>query len=115
MILVFRNDRSVSSVSRYADVLRVFSREWFAWHTLAVIRHLDLIALGVEEAPARITVLHNGVLIHHDQAFLGPTSHRSLPKYGAHGPAPIRLQDHGDPVQFRNIWIRPLRTGSDID
>ncbi len=70
---------------------------------------------GAVEAPARITVLHNGVLIHHDQAFLGPTSHRSLPKYGAHGPAPIRLQDHGDPVQFRNIWIRPLRTGSDID
>lgn len=63
---------------------------------------------GSVESPARVTVLHNGVLVHHDEPFLGPTAHRSLPKYSPHGPAPVRLQDHGDPVQFRNVWIRPL-------
>lgn len=60
--------------------------------------------------PARITVLHNGVLVHLDQAYLGQTSHRALPAYERHGDkGPIRLQDHGDPVRYRNIWARPLQ------
>src|SRR5690606_14439586 len=59
--------------------------------------------------PARVTVLHNGVLVHHDQPFLGQTAHRSLPRYEKHAAkGAIRLQDHGDPVRFRNIWIREL-------
>ena len=59
--------------------------------------------------PARITVIHNGILVQHDQAYLGPTQHRSLPRYEKHPTkGPIRLQDHGDPVRYRNLWIRPL-------
>ena len=60
-------------------------------------------------APARITVLHNGVVVHADRAFLGPTRHRTLPGYEPHpAKAPLRLQDHGDAVRYRNLWIRPL-------
>jgi hypothetical protein len=59
--------------------------------------------------PARITVFHNGVLVHHHRELLGPTAHRALPRYEPHGEqGPIRLQDHGNPVRFRNIWVRPL-------
>lgn len=59
--------------------------------------------------PARVTVLHNGVLVHHDRAFLGPTRHRALPEYAPHPPqGPIQLQDHGNPVRFRNVWVRRL-------
>ncbi len=59
--------------------------------------------------PARITVFHNGVLVHHDRAFLGPTRHRALPEYTPHPPeGPIQLQDHGNPVRFRNVWVRRL-------
>jgi hypothetical protein len=60
-------------------------------------------------SPARMTVRHNGVLIHDDVALLGPTSHRVRAPYEKHEDAlPISLQDHGHPVRFRNIWLVPL-------
>ena len=60
-------------------------------------------------SPARLTLFHNGVLVHHNRAFIGRTSHKKVAGYEAH-PAKqaMRLQDHGNPVSFRNIWIRPL-------
>ncbi len=66
-------------------------------------------AAGGLVAPARMTVRHNGVVVHADVALLGPTSHRVRAPYEAHEDAlPISLQDHGHPVRFRNIWVRPL-------
>lgn len=60
-------------------------------------------------APALVTVLHNGVLVHNNQAFLGATRHREVATYAAHAPTgPLGLQDHGNPVRFRNIWVRKL-------
>ncbi len=56
----------------------------------------------------RITVLHNGVLVQNNSLILGATNHAEAPTYTPHGPAPIMLQDHGDLVKFRNIWIREL-------
>ncbi len=65
------------------------------------------------QEPARVTVFHNGVLVHHDRAFLGRTTHRKVPQWQAHAAElPLRLQDHGNPVRFRNIWIRPLTPAS---
>ena len=59
---------------------------------------------------ASVTVLHNGVALHHKQEFNGPSGHQNTPKYFKYdGTGPIRLQDHGDPVRFRNIWIRELK------
>lgn len=60
-------------------------------------------------APARITVIHNGFVVQAQRELLGGTAHRSEPRYEAHGPTgPIRLQDHGNPVRFRNVWVRRL-------
>jgi hypothetical protein len=59
--------------------------------------------------PARITVIHNGVVVHDAQAFLGGTRHREVAAYEPHpAQGPIVLQDHGDPVRFRNIWVRRM-------
>ncbi len=64
---------------------------------------------GSLKSPAYVTALHNGVLILNHFALLGLTSWADVPQYEAHGPAPIRLQDHGHPVRYRNIWIRELK------
>lgn len=58
--------------------------------------------------PAYLTVFWNGVLIHHRAEVEGPTRYIGLPEYVAHGEDGIMLQDHGDLVSFRNIWVRKL-------
>ncbi len=58
--------------------------------------------------PATITVLHNGVLVQNHVAIQGPTVFVGSPNYAPHGEAPIVLQDHGNPVSYRNIWVRAL-------
>ena len=60
-------------------------------------------------SPARMTALHNGILIHHNVELTGPTIYIGKPHYVAHkDKLPIVLQDHGDKVRFRNIWVREL-------
>jgi len=59
--------------------------------------------------PAYVTVLHNGVVLHHRQAFIGRMAHRVVGTYAPHAPEePLLLQNHGDPVRYRNIWVRRL-------
>ncbi len=58
--------------------------------------------------PATVTLVHNGIVVHHAAQFLGATRHKEVASYAPHGPAPLKLQDHGNPVRFRNIWVREL-------
>ncbi|MFC1736158.1 DUF1080 domain-containing protein [Candidatus Hydrogenedentota bacterium] len=59
--------------------------------------------------PASVTILHNGVLVHHNRELIGPTAHRRVDAYTPHPEkGPLQLQDHKDLVRFRNIWYRPL-------
>jgi hypothetical protein len=61
-------------------------------------------------APARMTVFHNGILVHDNAVLTGPTQHKIRLPYIAHADRlPISLQDHGCPVRYRNIWIRELK------
>ncbi len=58
--------------------------------------------------PATVTVLHNGVLVQDHVTLQGSTEFIGKPVYHAHGALPIKLQDHGNLVSYRNIWVRRL-------
>ena len=62
--------------------------------------------------PARVTLVHNGVLVQDNVELTGPTAHKARPPYRAHADKlPLLLQDHSHPVRYRNIWIRELEAG----
>src|SRR5476651_1078528 len=66
---------------------------------------------GSLKTPAKATVFFNGVVVENNFELIGPTLYIGKPVYKAHGPAPIKLQAHGDkskPLSFRNIWVREL-------
>jgi len=80
------------------------------WNTYDVIYTAPRFkASGLIDAPARITVLHNGVLVQNNATINGLTLYIGLHNYPSpHGDDVISLQDHNSKAQFRNIWIRKL-------
>ncbi len=85
--------------------------EWQSYDIAFTAARFD--AGGTLTSPAVATVFHNGVLVHSARAFWGPTQHRRIDPYRpANARGPIRLQDHGNPVRYRNIWVREIREGS---
>jgi hypothetical protein len=64
---------------------------------------------GTLSTPARITVIHNGVLVQDGVEPWGPTAWLQALPYTSHAEKlPLSLQDHGNPVRYRNIWLREL-------
>ncbi len=98
-----------ASIYKQAIPLVNASRPPGAWQTYDVIWKAPRFSEGGGLlAPARITVLHNGVLVQDDTVIAGTTEYRGPPSYAPHGCAPIYLQDHDSEVSFRNIWVREL-------
>ena len=61
------------------------------------------------EQPATLTMYWNGLLAHYNTIIHGPVAHRSINEYSPHPPElPLMIQEHDNPVRFRNIWIRRL-------
>jgi hypothetical protein len=61
-------------------------------------------------SPAYVTVIHNGVVLHNHTQLMGPTRHKSEPSYRPHdATGSLALQDHGDLVRYRNIWVREIK------
>ena len=74
------------------------------WQTYDVIfRAARVDGSGKVTEPARVTVLQNGMVIHNNVELLGPTGGTIDENVGQ--PGPLLLQDHGHPVQYRNIWL----------
>lgn len=81
--------------------------EWQAYDV--VFRRPRFRPDGELVSPARLTVFHNGVLVQDNHEAWGPTRWLQYLSYEGHPDrAPLSLQDHANPVRFRNIWLREL-------
>jgi hypothetical protein len=83
------------------------------WQSFDIVFEMPRFAAsGKLEKPGRATVFHNGVLVQNAKELIGPTTNKVRTPYSAHPEAlPISLQDHGNPMRFRNIWVRKLKLG----
>ncbi|ALN57954.1 hypothetical protein GLE_2606 [Lysobacter enzymogenes] len=98
-----------ASIYKQAIPLANASRAPGQWQTYDVVWKAPRFAQGGGlVSPARITVLHNGVLVQDDTVLSGKTEYIGAPSYSPHGCAPIYLQDHDAKVSYRNIWVREL-------
>jgi hypothetical protein len=77
------------------------------WQVYDIIFHAPKKLADGKVQPGSFTVLHNGVLIQ-DHIPVGGEPTTAAPLHGIAEQGPVYLQDHGNPVRFRNVWIRPL-------
>ncbi len=86
------------------------SRKPGEWQTYDIVFHAPRFDPDGRLAKAgTVTLFHNGILVLDNVEIKGGTSHAGLPEYNAHPlKQPLAIQDHGNPVRYRNIWVRPL-------
>ncbi len=105
------NGQAGSVYKQYAPLVNAM-RPPGEWQTYDVVWTAPAFnADGSLKSAARLTAFHNGVLIQDNVELSGETVWQGRPGYKAHGPSPIKLQDHGDPsepISFRNIWVREI-------
>jgi len=106
---IYADGQAAAVYGQYPPLVNA-SRRPGEWQTFDVLFTAPRFKDGTLEMPACMTVMHNGIAAHNHVALLGATGHRILPKYSPHGPkGPLMLQAHGNPVRYRNIWIRQLK------
>jgi hypothetical protein len=109
--LIYADGQAGAIYGQYPPLVNP-SRDPGQWQIFDVIFNPARWKDGKLETPAYITVFQNGVVIHNHTAIMGETKHRIFPRYTDHGSnGSIRLQDHGDLVRYRNIWVRSLKDG----
>lgn len=85
------------------------SREPGKWQTYDIVFEAPRFSDGKLIKPAFVTLFHNGVLVQNHEELLGPTAHRIRSEYVPHeAEGPILLQQHGNPVRYRSVWVRRL-------
>ena len=106
----YRNGQAGSFYKQYAPLVNVCKKPG-VWQTYDVIYTAPRFNEdGTFFTPPTATVLQNGVLVQNHVKLRGPTEFIGIPEYFVepHGPGSLVLQDHGNPVSYRNIWIREL-------
>jgi hypothetical protein len=106
----YRNGQAGSIYKQYAPLVNVCKAPG-EWQTYDIIYTAPRFREDSTyfTRPA-VTVIQNGVLVQNHVELRGPTEYIGIPEYSVkpHGNGPLILQDHGNPVSFRNIWIREL-------
>lgn len=104
----YSNGQAASVYKQYIPLVNASRRpgEWQSYDI--VFRAPRFAADSSLVRPGYVTVFHNGVLVQDHVELKGVTVYRGQPFYKAHGPEPLMLQDHGNPVSYRNVWIREL-------
>jgi hypothetical protein len=106
----YRNGQAGSLYKQHAPLVNACKKpgEWQVYDIIYTAPRFN--RDGTYFTPPVVTVLHNGVLIQNSVKLRGPTEFIGIPEYSIeqHGPGSIVLQDHSNPVSFRNIWIREL-------
>jgi hypothetical protein len=102
------NGQAGALYGQYAPLVNA-CRKPGEWQTYDIIYHAPEFGLdGSLKKPGTVTVFQNGILVQDHVTVLGSLLH-GAPKYEAHAAKePLALQDHGNPVRYRNIWIREL-------
>jgi hypothetical protein len=105
----YYNGQAGAVYKQYAPLVNV-CREPGEWQVYDIIYHAPRFdGTGRLLKPGTVTILQNGVLIQDNAEIQGPTARPGKPKYEAHPlKLPLTLQDHKNPVRFRNIWLREL-------
>ena len=79
------------------------------WNSYDIEWHAPKFEGGKLVKPARVTVIWNGVKVQDNYELVGVVSHRGATKYQPHPEKlPLHIQDHGDKVRFKNIWVKPI-------
>ena len=97
------------SIYKQATPLANVMRKPGEWNTYDIIYSAPVFNEdGTYRVAPTVTVIHNGVVIINHYTIRGTTEYIGHPRVIPHGDGPISLQDHGNPVSFRNIWLREL-------
>lgn len=106
---IYYNGQTGSLYKQYKPLVNA-SRPRGKWESYDIIFKAPRFSdEGKVISPAEFTVFHNGILIQYQSKLKGITTHEKTTEYEPHGEkVPLMIQDHGDRVLFRNIWIREL-------
>jgi hypothetical protein len=105
----YSNGQAASLYKQYIPLVNASKKpgEWQSYDIIFTAPRFN--EDGSLKSPAYCTVIHNGVLVQNHVQLKGETVYIGQPAYKKHGDKePIILQDHGNPVKFRNIWVREL-------
>jgi hypothetical protein len=104
----YRNGQAGSIYKQTAPMVNASSKmgEWNVYDIIYTAPKFTI--NGGIDTPAYVTVMHNGIVVQNHTKIQGTTNYIGQPDNPVHGKGPISLQDHGNPVSFRNIWIREL-------
>lgn len=102
------NGQAASIYKQYAPLVNA-SKKPGEWQTYDAVFDAPVFEGGKLTKPAYITVLHNGVLVLNHVEIKGETVYNGQPAYHPHAAKmPCYLQNHGNPMSFRNMWVREL-------